>query len=110
MDLRAVVSADDEARAVKVVRILNRNPALATQWARPTDRMLFVIATLLGLPVCCPGHLHQTGRLLRRFLPPDVDHTDGEIRRRALEILTAVAMADGLPRVHAPVPRTSGTS
>jgi hypothetical protein len=98
------VTAEDEARAVRAIRWMCAQPLWQT-W-RPRERMKFTIASLLELPCC-----EQSIQVLDGYLPTDIGEAEKDIRRRALEILTAVALADRQP--NAPPlgpPYTCGTS
>jgi hypothetical protein len=107
-----LISVADETRAITALRGVTSTPELATIWAalRPSQRMAFVIGTLLELPACCETHEQASRRILHGFFPTDVDAEHDAVRRRALEILTAVALVDDQPGAAPIVPLTHGTS
>jgi hypothetical protein len=96
---RTRITADDEARAIRSIRIVRGDPDHGRLWTSWTarQRMMFVIGMLLDLPACCPLHRTASAQFMRGFLPTDVDTDRDAIRRRALEILTAVALVDQAP-------------
>jgi hypothetical protein len=93
------ITPADEARTVDALRVMVRTPDLAIIWDTwtPRQRMMWAIGYLLNLPACCPAHRRVSRQFMRGFLPEDISDDRHAIRRRALEILAAVALVDGTP-------------
>jgi hypothetical protein len=114
MHSRIAISDDAQRRAVRALREIHRSPRLEQEWAelRPEQRIGYVISVLLNLPVdCCAYHVELSRRIIRRYLKSRAcPHV--AFRRRACEIITAVALVDGHPPCVTlePPPLRHGTS
>lgn len=96
----------DEARTVDSIRKLQLRAEGAAWWATRTPQMRldYVISCLLDLDACCEHHLRISRRVLHGFHAEPLTGERELVRRRACEILTAVALVDGTPPA---VPLTS---
>lgn len=112
MDSLSSLDAADDARAVKAVCRMVTTAELAAIWDRwaPGQRMTFVIGVLLALPACCPMHGQMSRQILAGFYADQLCPERDQIRRRALEILTAVTMVYQLPGAAPIEPTTHGMS
>ena len=97
---RTVLSREDDERAVTALRHIASRPALAVEWAtaHPDQRVGYIVLHLLNLRTwCCKDHLHAAMQTMHRVVHHADTPDDLVVRRRAYEILTAVAMIDGHP-------------
>lgn len=94
-----LITQVDERRAIDSIRILHRHPHGAVWWTTrtPRERLSYVIACLLDLQSCCEHHIRISRRILHGFRAEPLTRERERIRRRACEILAAVALVDGTP-------------